>query len=202
MLRASDNYVAEMLVKELDRHFGGPGLTAGGTARVVEELARLGVPVEGIHLNDGSGLDTGNRATCRTLLGALDLSRQPEFSILDSGLAIAGATGTLAKRYKGSPAEIRLAAKTGWINGCAAMVGRIAGAADAAVRPGLQRPVRLAARRRRCRTASSPPSPAACRSSSPPRARLRWRCRPPSTAPRGCSSPTSPGRRASASWAS
>jgi D-alanyl-D-alanine carboxypeptidase/D-alanyl-D-alanine-endopeptidase (penicillin-binding protein 4) len=128
MLRASDNYIAEMLVKELDRSFGGSGLTAGGTTRVLEELARLGVPVEGTHMNDGSGLDTGNRATCRTLLGALDLSRTPRFSILDSGLAIAGATGTLAKRFRGTPAEIRLAAKTGWINGCAAMVGRIVGA--------------------------------------------------------------------------
>jgi serine-type D-Ala-D-Ala carboxypeptidase/endopeptidase (penicillin-binding protein 4) len=128
MLRASDNYVAEMLVKELDRHHGGPGLTAGGTARVLEELAGLGVSVEGTHLNDGSGLDRGNRATCRTLLGALDLSRKPKFAILDSGLAIAGATGTLAKRFKGTPAEIRLAAKTGWINGAAAMVGRISGA--------------------------------------------------------------------------
>jgi D-alanyl-D-alanine carboxypeptidase/D-alanyl-D-alanine-endopeptidase (penicillin-binding protein 4) len=126
MLRASDNYVAEMLVKELDRHFGGPGLTAGGTARVVEELGRLGVPVDGVHLNDGSGLDVGNRATCRALLGALDLSRQATFSMLDSGLAIAGRTGTLAKRFIGSPAEFRLAAKTGWINGAAAMVGRIA----------------------------------------------------------------------------
>jgi D-alanyl-D-alanine carboxypeptidase/D-alanyl-D-alanine-endopeptidase (penicillin-binding protein 4) len=126
MLRASDNYAAEMLVKELDRHFDGPGLTAGGTARVVEELGRLGVPVNGVHLNDGSGLDTGNRATCPALLGALNLSRKPQFSVLDSGLAIAGRTGTLAKRYVGSPAEFVLAAKTGWINGCAAMVGRIA----------------------------------------------------------------------------
>jgi D-alanyl-D-alanine carboxypeptidase/D-alanyl-D-alanine-endopeptidase (penicillin-binding protein 4) len=126
MLRASDNYVAEMLVKELDRHFGGPGLTAGGTARVVEELGSLGVPVDGVHLNDGSGLDVGNRATCRALLGALNLSRTARFSMLDSGLAIAGRTGTLAKRFIGSPAEIRLAAKTGWINGAAAMVGRIA----------------------------------------------------------------------------
>ena len=134
MLRASDNYVAEMLVKELDREFGGPGLTAGGTTRIVEELARLGVPVEGVHLNDGSGLDVGNRATCRALLGALELSRQPQFSVLDSGLAIAGRTGTLAKRYMGSPAEVFLAAKTGWINGCAAMVGRIA-----RTRPGASR---------------------------------------------------------------
>jgi D-alanyl-D-alanine carboxypeptidase/D-alanyl-D-alanine-endopeptidase (penicillin-binding protein 4) len=126
MLRASDNYVAEMLVKELDRHLGGPGLTAGGTARVVEELGRLGVPVDGVQMNDGSGLDTGNRSTCRALLGTLNLSRQAKFSGLDSGLAIAGATGTLAKRYKGTPAQTILAAKTGWINGCAAMVGRLA----------------------------------------------------------------------------
>lgn len=127
MLRASDNYAAEMLVKEIDHRAGGAGLTAGGTARVLEENARLGVNVEGVRMNDGSGLDTGNRATCRALLGSLNLSRQPRFSILDSGLAIAGHTGTLSKRYVGSPAEVRLAAKTGWINGAAAMVGRIAG---------------------------------------------------------------------------
>jgi serine-type D-Ala-D-Ala carboxypeptidase/endopeptidase (penicillin-binding protein 4) len=127
MLRASDNYAAEMLVKEIDYRAGGPGLTAGGTARVLEENALLGVNIDGVRMNDGSGLDTGNRATCRALLGSLNLSRQPRFSILDSGLAIAGHTGTLSKRYVGSPAETRLAAKTGWINGAAAMVGRIAG---------------------------------------------------------------------------
>jgi D-alanyl-D-alanine carboxypeptidase/D-alanyl-D-alanine-endopeptidase (penicillin-binding protein 4) len=126
MLRSSDNYVAEMLVKELDHQYGGPGLTAGGTARVVEEDGRLGVPVDGVHLADGSGLDVGNRASCRALLGALNLSRLGPFSVLDSGLAIAGRTGTLARRFVGTPAEIRLAAKTGWINGAAAMVGRIA----------------------------------------------------------------------------
>ena len=126
MLRASDNYVAEMLVKEVDRSFGGRGLTAGGTVRVVQENARLGVPVAGVSLADGSGLDTGNRATCRSLLGALNLSRQAEFSVLDSGLALAGRTGTLAKRYQDSAAHGRLAAKTGWINGAVAMVGRIA----------------------------------------------------------------------------
>jgi D-alanyl-D-alanine carboxypeptidase/D-alanyl-D-alanine-endopeptidase (penicillin-binding protein 4) len=92
----------------------------------VQENGRLGVPVDGVHLADGSGLDVGNRATCRALLGTLKLSRLAPFSTLDSGLAIAGRTGTLAKRYIGSPAEIRLAAKTGWINGAVAMAGRIA----------------------------------------------------------------------------
>jgi D-alanyl-D-alanine carboxypeptidase/D-alanyl-D-alanine-endopeptidase (penicillin-binding protein 4) len=127
MLRASDNYIAEMLVKEIDRHAGGPGLTAGGTARVVEENGLLGVPIEGVRMGDGSGLDVGNRATCRALLGALNLSQQGQFSVLDSGLAIAGRSGTLSKRYIGSAAEVRLAAKTGWINGAGAMVGRLAG---------------------------------------------------------------------------
>jgi D-alanyl-D-alanine carboxypeptidase/D-alanyl-D-alanine-endopeptidase (penicillin-binding protein 4) len=127
MLRSSDNYVAEMLVKEIDHQYGGPGLTAGGTARVLEEDGRLGVPVDGVHLADGSGLDVGNRATCRALLGALSLSRLAPFSVLDSGLAIAGHTGTLVHRFIGTPAQARLAAKTGWINGAVAMVGRIAG---------------------------------------------------------------------------
>jgi D-alanyl-D-alanine carboxypeptidase/D-alanyl-D-alanine-endopeptidase (penicillin-binding protein 4) len=127
MLRSSDNYVAEMLVKEIDHQYGGAGLTAGGTARVLEEDGRLGLPLDGVHLADGSGLDVGNRATCRALLGAQMLSRLAPFSVLDSGLAIAGHTGTLARRFVGTPADTRLAAKTGWINGAVAMVGRIAG---------------------------------------------------------------------------
>ncbi|MGH8994363.1 MAG: D-alanyl-D-alanine carboxypeptidase [Acidimicrobiia bacterium] len=125
MLRASDNYSAEMLLRELDRQTGGPGTTAGGAARVVEEMARAGVGTEGVHLNDGSGLDLGNRSTCRALLGALALSARPDFSAAGEGLAVAGRSGTLLKRFLGTPVEGRLAAKTGWLSGAAALVGRI-----------------------------------------------------------------------------
>ncbi|MGH9036417.1 MAG: D-alanyl-D-alanine carboxypeptidase, partial [Acidimicrobiia bacterium] len=127
MLRASDNYAAEMLLRELDRQTGGSGTTAGGGARVVEEMGRAGVSTEGVHLNDGSGLDTGNRSTCRALLGSLTLSSRPDLSAVAEGLAVAGRTGTLLKRFLGTPAEGRLAAKTGWISGAAALVGRIDG---------------------------------------------------------------------------
>jgi D-alanyl-D-alanine carboxypeptidase/D-alanyl-D-alanine-endopeptidase (penicillin-binding protein 4) len=127
MLRASDNFAAEMLLREVDRQSGGTGSTAGGAARVVDEAVRLGVPAEGVHLVDGSGLDLGNRATCRALLGVLDLSSRPTFAALESGLAVAGRSGTLATRFVGSPVEGRLAAKTGWISGVAAMVGRLQG---------------------------------------------------------------------------
>jgi D-alanyl-D-alanine carboxypeptidase/D-alanyl-D-alanine-endopeptidase (penicillin-binding protein 4) len=127
MLRASDNYAAEMLLRELDRQTGGAGTTAGGAARVVDEMGRAGVSTEGVHLNDGSGLDTGNRSTCRGLLGALSLTSRPDLAVVAEGLAVAGRTGTLLKRFLGTPAEGRLAAKTGWISGAAALVGRIDG---------------------------------------------------------------------------
>jgi D-alanyl-D-alanine carboxypeptidase/D-alanyl-D-alanine-endopeptidase (penicillin-binding protein 4) len=127
MLRASDNYAAEMLLRELDRQTGGAGTTAGGAARVVDEMAQAGVDTEGVHLNDGSGLDLGNRSTCRALLGALTLTSRPDLSAAAEGLAVAGRTGTLAKRFLGTPAEGRLAAKTGWISGAAALVGRLDG---------------------------------------------------------------------------
>lgn len=127
-LRASDNYAAEMLLRELDRQTGGAGTTAGGAARVVDEMGRAGVGTEGVHLNDGSGLDLGNRSTCRALLGALTLSSRPDLSAVAEGLAVAGRTGTLATRFLGTPVEGRLAAKTGWISGAAALVGRIDGA--------------------------------------------------------------------------
>ncbi|MGH9041727.1 MAG: D-alanyl-D-alanine carboxypeptidase/D-alanyl-D-alanine-endopeptidase [Acidimicrobiia bacterium] len=129
MLRASDNYAAEMLLRELDRATGGAGTTAGGAARVVVEMGQAGVGTEGVHLNDGSGLDQGNRSTCTALLGALTLTARPELSPVAEGLAVAGRTGTLINRFLGTAAEGRLAAKTGWINGAAALVGRLDGVA-------------------------------------------------------------------------
>jgi D-alanyl-D-alanine carboxypeptidase/D-alanyl-D-alanine-endopeptidase (penicillin-binding protein 4) len=125
MMRASDNYAAEMILREIDRNAGGPGSTAGGAARVVEDMAAAGVDVAGVHLNDGSGLDTGNRSTCRALAGTLALAAKPKLGAVVDGLAVAGRSGTLIKRFLGTPVEGRLAAKTGWINGVAGLAGRI-----------------------------------------------------------------------------
>lgn len=125
MMRASDNYAAETLLRELDRQTGGAGTTAGGAARVVADMAAAGVDVTGVHLNDGSGLDTGNRSTCRALVGVLTLSSRPGLGAVTDGLAVAGRSGTLIKRFLGTPVEGRLAAKTGWINGAAGLAGRL-----------------------------------------------------------------------------
>jgi D-alanyl-D-alanine carboxypeptidase/D-alanyl-D-alanine-endopeptidase (penicillin-binding protein 4) len=123
MLEASDNLIAELLVRELDHQAGGTGTTAGGTASVLQQAALLGVPTAGAVMLDGSGLAPGDRATCLELLDALDLGAQPSFEPITAGLAVAGQTGTLAARYVRTPIAGKLRAKTGSIDNAGGMVG-------------------------------------------------------------------------------
>jgi D-alanyl-D-alanine carboxypeptidase/D-alanyl-D-alanine-endopeptidase (penicillin-binding protein 4) len=134
MLRSSDNLAAELLVKEMDKRAGGAGTTAGGLAIVASTVQGLGIPVAGLHMGDGSGLDPGDRATCPTLLAALNMGDKPGFASLVSGLAVAGQSGTLVNRFRGTPLAGHLAAKTGSIDCAVAMVGRL----------DLKRPLRFA----------------------------------------------------------
>jgi D-alanyl-D-alanine carboxypeptidase/D-alanyl-D-alanine-endopeptidase (penicillin-binding protein 4) len=134
MLRTSDNLAAELLVRELDRHAGGPGTTVGGLQVVARTAHRLGIPTAGLRQGDGSGLDPGDRASCSTLLGALQAGDRPGFGAINDGLAVAARSGTLARRYGGTPMAGTLAAKTGWINCAAGMIGRL----------NLHRPLRFA----------------------------------------------------------
>ena len=123
MLRASDNLIAELLVREIDRHFGNAGGTAEGVAIVMQQAAAEGLPVTGAVMQDGSGLSRADLATCPELLGALDLTSKPGFSAIASGLAVAGRTGTLAARYVNSPIAGKLEAKTGSLANAGGMVG-------------------------------------------------------------------------------
>jgi D-alanyl-D-alanine carboxypeptidase/D-alanyl-D-alanine-endopeptidase (penicillin-binding protein 4) len=125
MLRSSDNLAAELLVKEIDKKAGGTGTTAGGLAVVASVVQRLGIPTAGLHMGDGSGLDPGDRTTCSALLAALDMGDRPGFGPLATGLAVAGRTGTLVNRFRGTPLAGHLAAKTGSIDCAVSMVGRL-----------------------------------------------------------------------------
>lgn len=123
MLRDSDNVAAEMLTRELDRVAGTrAGTTAGGLAVVERDAARLGLPVTGLHLVDGSGLSPQNRASCETLIDALALSSQPRFAALGL-LSVAGRFGTLVNRFQAEAGHLE--AKTGSIGGAMGLVGRI-----------------------------------------------------------------------------
>jgi D-alanyl-D-alanine carboxypeptidase/D-alanyl-D-alanine-endopeptidase (penicillin-binding protein 4) len=123
MLTASDNLIAELLVRQIDRRSGGAGSTAGGAAIVMQQAALLGIPIAGGVMLDGSGLAPGDRASCFELLSALDVGGRAGFEPIANGLAIAGRTGTLVNRFVGSPIAGRLRAKTGSIANAGGIVG-------------------------------------------------------------------------------
>lgn len=124
MLRESDNGTAELLVKELGVVVAGEGSTAAGVRVVAETLTSLGLPMSGVQVLDGSGLDRGNRVTCRLLHDVL--TRAPSDSLLVQGLPVAGLSGTLSGRMVDSPAAGRLRGKTGSIS----QVGSLAGVVE------------------------------------------------------------------------
>ncbi len=131
MLTTSNNYTAEILIRELGVARSKAGTTAAGTSAVVGELASLGVPTAGVTLHDGSGLAPDDRVTCDALLRVLALTHRAKFAAIDRGLPVAGRTGTLALRFLGDPLGGVLRAKTGSINGVVSLSGTI----DAGPRP-------------------------------------------------------------------
>ena len=129
MLRDSDNGTAELLVKELGRQRRGAGTTAAGTRVIAEALEAAGVALDGVTVADGSGLSDAARLTCRSLTTLL--ARDTE--ALSGRLAVAGRDGTLARRFLGSAAAGRLRAKTGSLDGAAALAGYVNTANDTTV---------------------------------------------------------------------
>lgn len=128
LLRESDNMTAEMLTKEMGRRYGAGGTWEEGTKVIRETVAMAGLPAEGYAASDGSGLSVSNRLSCALLMDALDLAGRG--GAVTAGFAVAGQTGTLAQRFKGSPAEGRLRAKTGSLNFVAGLVGFVDAADD------------------------------------------------------------------------
>jgi serine-type D-Ala-D-Ala carboxypeptidase/endopeptidase (penicillin-binding protein 4) len=125
MLRESDNTTAEVLLKHVSLASGtSPGSTLAGAAALRRSLSLGGarpIDVAALKMVDGSGLDRGDRASCRLLLGAV--RDQPETGPLIDGLAVMGVNGTLRERLRGTDAAGKVKAKTGTLNGVSALVG-------------------------------------------------------------------------------
>jgi D-alanyl-D-alanine carboxypeptidase/D-alanyl-D-alanine-endopeptidase (penicillin-binding protein 4) len=124
MLLESDNLAAEMLVKELGHRFGSGGSWTSGLDVLKATLAQGGLPLAGLVLVDGSGLDRGDRATCGLLVETVEAPGAVG-ATLRAGLPLAGQVGTLVHRLVGQPAAGRLRAKTGSLSGVAALTGFI-----------------------------------------------------------------------------
>ncbi len=125
VIRTSDNLGAEMLLRELGVRISQAGTTAAGAAALTAELAELGLDPTGAVVVDGSGLDRGDRTTCRLLVGAVGLGARPEFAALWTGLPVAGQSGTLIDEFRGTALEGKLRAKTGSLDGVTGLAGLV-----------------------------------------------------------------------------
>jgi serine-type D-Ala-D-Ala carboxypeptidase/endopeptidase (penicillin-binding protein 4) len=125
MNRESDNFTAELLLKQLGTLFQDRGTTARGGRLVRQVLVEVGIPLSGVRIADGSGLSRANRLTARALVTMLriaweDVEVGPAFV---ESLAVAGRNGTLRDRMRGWPAAGRVAAKTGTTSIASALSG-------------------------------------------------------------------------------
>jgi D-alanyl-D-alanine carboxypeptidase/D-alanyl-D-alanine-endopeptidase (penicillin-binding protein 4) len=130
----SNNYLAEMLLKDVGGQFGGSGSTAGGIAVVKGFAAKQGARFNG---ENGSGLTRRNKASPASVVKLLDsMIKVDENTPADSqadqrqlrdawvgSLAVAGQSGTVAHRMRRTAAQGRCHVKTGTLNGVSALSG-------------------------------------------------------------------------------
>jgi len=100
MNHESDNFYAEMLLKQLLAATGKVGTSAGAGRLVVATMREAGIPVEGVRIADGSGLSSQDRLTAEALVGVLRAgATDPAIRTAFVGsLSVAGVSGTLSAR--------------------------------------------------------------------------------------------------------
>jgi D-alanyl-D-alanine carboxypeptidase/D-alanyl-D-alanine-endopeptidase (penicillin-binding protein 4) len=127
MLTNSDNDIAEALARHTALATGERADLAGAGDAVRARLARLGLPVTGADIKDGSGLDRAGRLSADLLTALLVTAADPghpELRPALTGLPVAGFTGTLTSRYEDGAAGF-VRAKTGTLTGVNALAGTV-----------------------------------------------------------------------------
>jgi serine-type D-Ala-D-Ala carboxypeptidase/endopeptidase (penicillin-binding protein 4) len=123
----SDNFTAEMLLKQLGVAEVERGTSAAGAAVVMQSLAEAGVPTAGVRIVDGSGLSRLDRLTANAMAVLLkvawtDPAVRPS---LLAALPVAGVSGTLEDRLRQPPARGNVVAKTGTTSDASALSGYV-----------------------------------------------------------------------------
>ncbi|HWE33191.1 MAG TPA: D-alanyl-D-alanine carboxypeptidase/D-alanyl-D-alanine-endopeptidase [Solirubrobacteraceae bacterium] len=115
----SDNFFAEMLIKDIGARFGGGGTTAAGAGVVRAQVASsFGIRPR---LDDGSGLSYDDSTSPQQVVTLL--SKMVDNATFYNSLAIAGETGTLAQEMHGTVAQGRCRGKTGTLQAVSNLVG-------------------------------------------------------------------------------
>jgi D-alanyl-D-alanine carboxypeptidase/D-alanyl-D-alanine-endopeptidase (penicillin-binding protein 4) len=128
MLPPSDNFFAEMLVKDLGARYGGtrPGTQPGTTAAGATVVARTIGSLLGIHPHvvDGSGLSEADKTSPYQVTDLLvELAPTATGQVLRDSMAVAGRSGTLELRMRDTRAAGNCQGKTGTLTGVSNLVG-------------------------------------------------------------------------------
>ena len=127
VLNTSQNWYAEMLLKQLGRQFGGAGSWKAGLE--VERrflIDSMKVDSTQFALRDGSGLSSSNLVSPKAFATLLTWMRaHPRFESFAAGLPQSGQRGSLKSRFVGTPLEGKVRAKTGSISRVNTLAGYI-----------------------------------------------------------------------------
>jgi D-alanyl-D-alanine carboxypeptidase/D-alanyl-D-alanine-endopeptidase (penicillin-binding protein 4) len=130
----SNNYLAEMLLKDVGGQFGSSGSTAGGLDVLRQFASKQGARFNG---ENGSGLSRLNKASPASVVKLLDsmieidekgsseeqLAQEHLRDAWIDSLAVAGRSGTVANRMRGTAAAGNCHLKTGTLTRVSALSG-------------------------------------------------------------------------------
>jgi serine-type D-Ala-D-Ala carboxypeptidase/endopeptidase (penicillin-binding protein 4) len=112
--KISQNLHAELALRLLGREKGAQGTIEAGLEVLHGFLAQAGIQNDEYVFYDGSGLSQQNLVTPQAVVKLLQyVAKQPWYDAYRDMLPVAGIDGTLASRFKNSPAKGRVFGKTG-----------------------------------------------------------------------------------------
>jgi D-alanyl-D-alanine carboxypeptidase/D-alanyl-D-alanine-endopeptidase (penicillin-binding protein 4) len=124
--KVSQNLHAELMLRRIART-NGSGSLADGLAVVRATLAQAGMRRIDYDFADGSGMSSYNRLAPRGVVTLLRwIAAQPWGAQWRATLPVGGEEGTLGRRFRNTPLEGKLFAKTGTLNATNALSGYLA----------------------------------------------------------------------------
>ena len=116
----SHNFTAEVLL----RSAAGTWNEQEAALRATAWLKNQGLPLQGVRVSDGSGLDRSDRVTSRFLTALLlRMDQHPYARYYIGSMAVAGQRGTLRHLFNGTSLDGLLYGKTGTLTGVRAISG-------------------------------------------------------------------------------
>ena len=139
-LKPSQNLYTELILRTLGKVTPPPATTTTpNLAQTSEELGieavkaflkTVGIRPEALNLDDGSGLSRNDMITAEASVQLLTfMSKHRYANVFRDALPIGGVDGTLRNRFRGTPAENNVRAKTGSLSSAASLGGYVTTAA-------------------------------------------------------------------------